>query len=1268
MNKFFRTGRRLNSRTVHLADGRNVHIQDPELLVVPILGHDGQQHQVECIEMPTFDRTPLQLPIWPKSEPEFSNTTEPHKKTVRPDLLLGTNASACFPDSVRKNNSNGNNYQILRSALTGKFLLQGIVASSKSENCHKLNKVSTRNLSRAEETFFRQLEAEDINPSTARPAAQLTAKMAEELAKCGVNFSEERQQWISRYWYNEELLDKLEPNRERVEKRMRSMLKSVRKIEGLPQTLQEICEKNIETGVWSKLSNSQVTEDMKKHYLPINHVFNESSTSTPVRIITDSSFTGRNGLSLNMTQLKGENNIGNLRQTLLLVRCSPTLAAGDLSKFYHSFALLPRDQSLRRLLIPKDWTNENSELEEIVEATMPFGDQNAGSLAVIGRIKNAERNSKEVAPQLQERVLQIYRYHSYVDDVFGFAYPGENIQDVISELTAVAEKGGFHFKEWTKTGDQTDTKLLGYTWLASEDILKLKLWFNISESKRGKKSEANLDLENLDELLDRPISKRQVLMLNGQFFDPLNIFSPAVIKLRLLYSIVNLEVGHSEWEKTISSDLKYALKSTLEEILPLKNFSIPRFVGQSHCFSKSGSLIIFCDGSLVAFGAVAYWRPGSLDEKSTAQIICSSVGICNRKKTTAPRSELLAACKATDLYLSMCDSLEKMFTVDQIFFITDSRVVLGQLLHSGGKFNIFTGSRIDKIQNSIEGHPWYWTPGPSNPADLLTRGTATFDEITSPFWLNGNYIGSPIKDWPIQKVTEVTECLPDVTVKCRFAKTTATTTPEVPQPNTITLTTAISSHPWKIMPEHFKKILNRTSSLQMGLRLLKVWVYYVHRVVKQLRIEYPVESTNFYDLTHQLLLQWDEINQEAAPKLSGYTVQTINGIHYVRGRQVGSLPPVYLPILRATSTLGNLILRDAHNQWGHDRSVRSTAARVMERYYIIRASATLRKIRKQCYTCKFLAAKPLEVSIGPVPTTQVEPSGPFTHIMVDIFGPFFVFDQVKRRTTLKVWGLLVLCQFSRAVRCYVLQNYSADAVCQALTRHVANNGQFKSFWSDKGTQLTAAGKIMLGDEENVRLDCSTTLTRQFPDVEWKHGPPSSPWVQGGAEVLIREVKKSLKIHQLLQGTHKLTVLEFDTMLCRISQFLNNRPLILGPEVGDTLTPSHLTCTSRIPPPDLHSSPSPLLRRKQMIDDAFKEFYNRFIRSRNLKKTFKFGNQSDKLQPGDIVLILDKPSPLGWYKAGIVKEVKNPRRIIVEVNKNRLLERHIKTLSKLIDCA
>ena len=597
-----------------------------------------------------------------------------------------------------------------------------------------------------EETFFHQLEAEDISPASARPAAHLTAKLAEELAKCGVNFSPERNQWIAQYWYDGNFLEKLQHNKLRVEKRMMSTLRNVQKTPGLPETLQDICLKNLETGVWEKTAESVFTDDMQRHYLPVSHVFNEASTSTPVRIVTDSSFTDENGISLNMAQMKGENNIGNLRQTLLLARFSPVLAAGDISKFYHSFALTPQDQSLRPILIPRDWTDPNSELEELYEATMPFGDQNAGALAVIGRIKNAELNSQDLDPKLREKVLQIYSTRSYVDDVLAFCDPNESIEEVTGALTDVAEKGGFKFKGWVKCGDDTETKLLGYVWSPSEDVLRLKLWFNISDVKRGMRAEPNLCLESLEKLRERKISKRQILMLQGQFFDPLCIFSPAVIKLRLLYSRVNLEVGHAEWDKEISPGLKRDLLDILEEILPLRDFPVPRFVGKLHNFTKKGSLIIFCDGSLVAFGAVAYWRPGSLEEKSTAQIIGSTVGICNRKKTTAPRSELLAACKATDLYLSMCDSLEKMFTVDQILFITDSRAVLGQLLHSGGKFNIFTGSRIDKIQNSIEGHPWYWTPGPSNPADLLTRGTATFDEITSPFWLNGNYIGSPIKD------------------------------------------------------------------------------------------------------------------------------------------------------------------------------------------------------------------------------------------------------------------------------------------------------------------------------------------------------------------------------------------------------------------------------------------------------------------------------------------------------------------------------------------
>ena len=233
-----------------------------------------------------------------------------------------------------------------------------------------------------EETFFHQLEAEDISPASARPAAHLTAKLAEELAKCGVNFSPERNQWIAQYWYDGNFLEKLQHNKLRVEKRMMSTLRNVEK------------------------------------------------------------------------------------------------------------------------------------------------------LAVIGRIKNAELNSQDLDPKLREKVLQIYSTHSYVDDVLAFCDPNESIEEVTGALTDVAEKGGFKFKGWVKCGDDIETKLLGYVWSPSEDVLRLKLWFNISDVKRGMRAEPNLCLESLEKLREKKISKRQILMLQGQFFDPLCIFSPAVIKLR----------------------------------------------------------------------------------------------------------------------------------------------------------------------------------------------------------------------------------------------------------------------------------------------------------------------------------------------------------------------------------------------------------------------------------------------------------------------------------------------------------------------------------------------------------------------------------------------------------------------------------------------------------------------------------------------------------------------------------------------------------------
>ena len=82
-----------------------------------------------------------------------------------------------------------------------------------------------------------------------------------------------------------------------------------------------------------------------------------------------------------------------------------------------------------------------------------------------------------------------------------------------------------------------------------------------------------------------------------------------------------------------------------------------------------------------------------------------------------------------------------------------------------------------------------------------------------------------------------------------------------------------------------------------------------------------------------------------------------------------------------------------------------------------------------------------------------------------------------------------------------------------------------------------------------------------------------------------------------------------------------------------------------------------------MDEAFQEIWSRVVNSPKLKRTFNFSEEPDKLEEGDVVLLLDKPSALGWYKIGIVEKLVNDRRVMVRT-KNRILERHRRTLCKL----
>ncbi len=99
------------------------------------------------------------------------------------------------------------------------------------------------------------------------------------------------------------------------------------------------------------------------------------------------------------------------------------------------------------------------------------------------------------------------------------------------------ESGGLKFKNWTKLGDGNSTKYLGYTWNPKEDTLKPRLWFNIGKIERGMTIEEDLTQENIEERVMSSCTKRDILSVQGQFFDPLLILSPIIVILRLFFGV-----------------------------------------------------------------------------------------------------------------------------------------------------------------------------------------------------------------------------------------------------------------------------------------------------------------------------------------------------------------------------------------------------------------------------------------------------------------------------------------------------------------------------------------------------------------------------------------------------------------------------------------------------------------------------------------------------------------------------------------------------------
>ncbi|XP_068225322.1 uncharacterized protein [Palaemon carinicauda] len=238
--------------------------------------------------------------------------------------------------------------------------------------------------------------------------------------------------------------------------------------------------------------------------------------------------------------------------------------------------------------------------------------------------------------------------------------------------------------------------------------------------------------------------------------------------------------------------------------------------------------------------------------------------------------------------------------------------------------------------------------------------------------------------------------------------------------------------------------------------------------------------------------------------------------------------------------------------------VESSLARAQVKYLILGARKTMKSIRKQCVVCRRIDKICTSQAMGEFPKEGLEPCPPWHNVSLDLFGPFWVCDTVKRRVKRKIFGVILNCMVTRAVHLDISEGYDIQNVLTVLKRFTCLRGFPKKLYSDSGTQLVSANKELREMVTHWNKGFVFNFGK-FKGLTWVFNKSAdAPWENACSESLIRLVKRSLT---RIIGESVISFGELQSVMYEVANMLNERPIGFKPgenfNEGTVLRPNDL---------------------------------------------------------------------------------------------------------------
>ncbi|XP_011860374.1 PREDICTED: uncharacterized protein LOC105557673 [Vollenhovia emeryi] len=469
---------------------------------------------------------------------------------------------------------------------------------------------------------------------------------------------------------------------------------------------------------------SLVKEDdaLNAVYLPHHGVVRESSTTTKLRVVFDASAKTTSGISLNDTLMVGANLQDNIIDIVMRFRLPAIAITADLKKMYRQILLHSSDRDYQRIL----WRFSSSDpISEYRLNTVTYGEACAPFLAV----RCVRQLAESEADQFSE-ASKVLLSDLYVDDIITRVENENQAIELISQLEALLNKGGFEPHKWRTNAkgllrdsdcgekpsvlpiESSTVKTLGLNWCPRTDMFRF----------------------SVESMADSVSTKREVLSTVSRLFDPLGLIGPIIIRAKLI--IQEAWMSRLDWDEPLTDGLLKAWNAYAEDLRGIGAIRVPRRIIRGFDTTRF-CLHALCDASLRAYGACIYLQVIDEAGRASSLLLCSKSRVAPVKSSTItlPRLELCGAVVLVRLLQNVRRALGIRF--DRVHAWSDSTIALAWIAGEPSRQKTFISNRTAEIQSILPSRHWHHVDGSENPADLISRGTSLTNLKQNKNWWEG---------------------------------------------------------------------------------------------------------------------------------------------------------------------------------------------------------------------------------------------------------------------------------------------------------------------------------------------------------------------------------------------------------------------------------------------------------------------------------------------------------------------------------------------------